>query len=100
MTKTYRLTYESVEVMHALFDRNSAKNRWRIGASILRSFIEYFGAGTEQLDIYSETGRATLTSYTEKIMDGKGLRAAFDNQMTCLTEYRDTEAAAANDCHC
>lgn len=72
VTKTYRLTYESIEVMHALFDKNAAKNKWTISASVLRSFIEYFGAATEQLDMYSENGRAQFTSYTEKIMDGKG----------------------------
>lgn len=58
--------------MHALFDRNAVKNKWTISASVLRSFVEYFGAATEQLDIYSENGRAQFTSYTEKIMDGKG----------------------------
>lgn len=71
VTKTYKLTYESVEVMHALFDKNAAKNTWTIGASTLRSFAEYFGANTEQLDISSEGGRATFTSYTEKIMNGR-----------------------------
>ncbi|KAI9873973.1 MAG: hypothetical protein M1830_010342 [Pleopsidium flavum] len=69
--KTYKLTYESIEVMHALFDKNVAKNTWSIPANVLRDFIEYFGPKTEQLDIYSENGRATFTSYTEKIMEGK-----------------------------
>ncbi|KAK0508589.1 hypothetical protein JMJ35_008865 [Cladonia borealis] len=69
--KTYKLTYESVEVMHALFNRNAAKNTWRIGAGTLRSFIEYFGANTEQLDISSENGRANFTSYTEKVTNGR-----------------------------
>jgi len=59
--------------MHALFDKNAAKNRWSIAANMLRTFIEYFGAGTEQLDIYSEAGKATFTTYTEKIMEGRGL---------------------------
>ena len=71
--KTYRLTYESIEVMHALFNRNAAKNSWKIDACALRSFVEYFGANTEYLDISSEDGRATFTSYTEKVMNGKGL---------------------------
>ena len=71
--KTYKLTYESVEVMHALFNKNAAKNTWTIGASTLRSFAEYFGASTEQLDISSEGGRATFMSYTERIMNGRGL---------------------------
>ena len=59
--------------MHALFNKNATKNMWTIGASTLRSFAEYFGANTEQLDISSEGGRATFTSYTEKIMNGRGL---------------------------
>ncbi|KAL8829196.1 MAG: hypothetical protein Q9191_002147 [Dirinaria sp. TL-2023a] len=69
--KTYKLTYESVEVMQALFDRNAAKNRWRIGADVLRTFIEYFGAGTEQLEICPENGRVAFTSYTVKIMNDR-----------------------------
>jgi len=71
--KTYKLTYESIEVMHALFNKNAAKNAWRIDAGTLRSFVEYFGTNTEYLDISSEDGRATFTSYTEKVMNGKGL---------------------------
>lgn len=70
--KTYKLTYESIEVMHAVFNKGAAKNKWTIGANVLRSFIEYFGATTEQLDLYTENGRAIFTSYTEKVMDGRG----------------------------
>ena len=58
--------------MHAIFNRNNAKNTWTINAAALRSFVDYFGAKTEQLDIFTENGRATFTSYTEKIMNGKG----------------------------
>ncbi|KAI4176297.1 MAG: hypothetical protein LQ343_001035 [Gyalolechia ehrenbergii] len=71
VTKTYKLTYEAAKVEHALFNHHGAKNRWRIGANVLRSFIDYFGANTEQLDIYAEDGRAAFTSYTEKIVNGK-----------------------------
>ena len=70
--KTYRLTYESIDVMHALFDKRSASNVWKISAKMLREFSEHFGPKTEQLDVYSENGRATFTCYTEKILDGKG----------------------------
>ena len=70
--KTYKLTFESVEVIHALFDKRNAKNKWRIGSDVLRTFIEYFGAGTELLDVYSEEGRVTFTSYTKKIMNNMG----------------------------
>lgn len=72
VTKTYKLTYESVEVMHAVFDKNAANNAWSISGSLLKSWAEHFGA-TEQLDMYSENGRVVFTSYTEKIMDGKGM---------------------------
>ncbi|MCJ1399648.1 hypothetical protein MMC11_002850 [Xylographa trunciseda] len=56
--------------MYAIFDNNVSKNHWSIGAHLLKSFGEYFGLKTEQLDIYHEAGRVTFTSYTEKIVDG------------------------------
>jgi cell cycle checkpoint control protein RAD9A len=56
--------------MHALFHPELAKNYWAISSRTLREFVDHFGAGTEQLDIYSEDGRASFTSYTEKIMSG------------------------------
>ena len=59
--------------MHAIFNRSATQNTWTISAGTLRSFAEYFGPRTEQLDIFSENGRTTFTSYTEKIMNGKGL---------------------------
>lgn len=58
--------------MHALFVKETALNRWTISSKTLREFVEYFGPGTEQLDIYSEDGRVSLTSYTEKVMSGNG----------------------------
>ena len=72
VTKTHSLTYESVEVMHALFDKNRATNSWKVKSKMLRGIMEYFGAKAEQLDIYAEYGKVTFTSYTEKIMHGKG----------------------------
>ncbi|KAL8842989.1 MAG: hypothetical protein Q9176_002292 [Flavoplaca citrina] len=71
VTKTYKLNYESTDIKHALFNRNIAKNKWRIGSSVLRSFLEYFGTATELLDIYTEDGRVAFTSYTEKVMHGR-----------------------------
>jgi cell cycle checkpoint control protein RAD9A len=58
--------------MHALFIKETAKNKWSISSKVLREFVEHFGPGTEQLDIYSEDGRASFTSYTEKIVSGNG----------------------------
>lgn len=72
MTKAYRLTYEPAEVMHALFDRTAATQGWRISSRVLREYIEYFAAKTEQLDILAQEGKAIFTSFTEKVQDGKG----------------------------
>lgn len=70
--KTYKLTYEAVDVMHALFDRNSAKSRWSMNAGAMKEYIEFFGTKTEMLDIFAgEDGRAIFKSYTEKIANGK-----------------------------
>lgn len=66
------MTFESVAPMHALFVKESANNFWAISSKTLREFVEHFGPGTEQLDIYSEDSRVSLTSYTEKIMSGNG----------------------------
>ncbi|KAH0558673.1 hypothetical protein GP486_004674 [Trichoglossum hirsutum] len=57
--------------MHALFDKGAVTNKWKISSKPLKEFIEHFGPRTEQLDIYQENGRATFTSYTEKVADGK-----------------------------
>jgi cell cycle checkpoint control protein RAD9A len=71
VTKTYKLTYESVEVMHALFDRNTANNRWSIKSAFLKEFIDYFSPKSEQLDIYAEDGKVTFLSFTEKVVNRK-----------------------------
>jgi cell cycle checkpoint control protein RAD9A len=70
--KTYKLTYEAVDVMHALFDRNVANNRWSMPSGIIKEYIEHFGTKTEMLDIFAgEDGRAVFKSYTEKISNGR-----------------------------
>jgi len=40
----------------------------------LREYIEYFGVKTEQLDLLVKDEKAIFTSFTEKIMDGKGVK--------------------------
>ena len=66
------MTFESVAPMHALFVKENAHNIWAISSRSLREFVEHFGPGTEQLDVYFDEGRVSLTSYTEKIMSGSG----------------------------
>jgi cell cycle checkpoint control protein RAD9A len=70
--KTYKLTYEAVDVMHALFDRSAARNKWSMSSGAVKEYIEYFGTKTEMLDIFAgEDGRCVFKSYTEKISNGK-----------------------------
>lgn len=71
--KSYKLTYEPASVQHAIFDRTKTRNLWRIDSKILRELIEHFSPSSEELDIYSEKGKAILTSYTTKVADGKGV---------------------------
>jgi len=70
--KIYRLNFEAVPPLHALFSSEAANNSWSISSKTLREFAEHFGPGTEQLDIFSLDGRVSLTSFTEKIMSGNG----------------------------
>jgi cell cycle checkpoint control protein RAD9A len=72
VVKTYRLTYESVEVLHATFDKSKSENYWSISSRTLRDVVEYFGPKTEQLDWFYRHGKITFTSYTEKVQNGRG----------------------------
>lgn len=90
MTKTYRLTYEAAEVMHALFDKTAATQGWRISARVMREYVEYFGPKTEQLDICASDGKAIFTSFTEKIQDGKQvLKQPLETVITLHTDDFD-----------
>lgn len=99
MTKTYRLTYESVEVMHALFDKNAATQGWCISARVLREYIEFFGPKTEQLDLLAQEGKAIFTSFTEKIQNGKGRFWRPGNIRQADEEAHRGAKAAAGDSH-
>ncbi|KAL7268797.1 hypothetical protein RUND412_008568 [Rhizina undulata] len=69
--KTYKLTYEEVEVMHAIFDKELAPHRWKIRSRLMKDYMDHFGNKTEQLDISSARQRVVLTSYTEKVASGR-----------------------------
>ncbi|PGH27058.1 hypothetical protein AJ80_01244 [Polytolypa hystricis UAMH7299] len=71
VVKIYRLTYEAVEVQHAVFDKSKTQNLWSINSRLLREIIDHFGPTSEQLDVYADNGRAIFTSFTEKVMSGK-----------------------------
>lgn len=57
--------------MAPVFDRDLARNRWTIGARLMMEYMVHFGPKAEQFDISSDNGRASFTSFTEKVMAGK-----------------------------
>lgn len=71
VTKTYKLTYESIEVMHALFDKSSTSSEWTIQSRFLREFTDFFSPKAEQLDIYCEDGKVTFLGFTDKVVNTK-----------------------------
>lgn len=70
--KTYRLTYESADVMHATFDKQGSLNTWKISSRTMRDVVEYFGPKTEHVDWSLHDDKVTFTSYTDKIQVGRG----------------------------
>ncbi|KAL1957313.1 hypothetical protein VTO42DRAFT_6102 [Malbranchea cinnamomea] len=71
VVKKYKLTYEVVEIQHALFDKSKAQNQWTIESRFLREIIDHFGSTSELLDIYTESNKVIFTSYTQKVTDGR-----------------------------
>lgn len=61
--------------MQALFNKSAAHNIFQVSAKMLKEYSEYFAPKAEQLGIYAEGGRVTFASFTEKIMDGKGINS-------------------------
>lgn len=95
MLKTYKLTYEEVDLMAPVFDRDLARNRWTIGSRLMMEYMVHFGPRAEQFDISSDNGRASFTSFTEKVMEGKEiLKMAMHTNIaldTCDFENWDVE---------
>ncbi|OQE81746.1 hypothetical protein PENNAL_c0039G01146 [Penicillium nalgiovense] len=69
--KSYKLTYEPAAVQHAVFDKSKATSMWTADPRFLKQLIEHFSLSAEQLDMYSDSGRAVFTSFTTRITDGK-----------------------------
>lgn len=70
--KSYKLTYEPASIQHAVFDKTRATNQWTADPRFLRQIVDHFSLSAEQLDIYSDSVKAVFTSFTTKIMEGKG----------------------------
>ena len=77
--KTYKLTYDPTEVMHAIFERQQTMNFWSIKSSFLKENLDFFSPKVEQLDIYHEDdNKMTFLSFTNKVVtDKKGNICSF-----------------------
>ncbi|KAL2834404.1 Rad9-domain-containing protein [Aspergillus cavernicola] len=71
VVRSYKLTYESTTIQHAVFDRSQATNEWSIEPKFLKEITDHFSPSAEQLDIHAEGTKAIFTSFTTKITDGK-----------------------------
>lgn len=89
VVKTYKLTYEAVEVQHAIFDPKKVENRWCLDAHVLREVIEHFGSNAEQLDIYCKNDRAVFTSFTTKVIDGNGAFSSLQTPYDIPTDEKE-----------
>ncbi|BCR88017.1 putative DNA repair protein rad9 [Aspergillus chevalieri] len=69
--KSYKLTYEPMNVQHAIFDRSRTTNKWTIDPKFLREIADHFSPSAEQLDIHPEGDKVIFTSFTTKIAEGK-----------------------------
>lgn len=45
---------------------------WAADPRFLKNLIEHFSSSAEQLDMYSDSGKAVFTSFTTKVTEGKG----------------------------
>lgn len=69
--KTFKLNYDSADLLHATFDKKGSHNTWVMSAKTLNDTVNYFGPKAEHVDWSMDgDGKVTFTSYTEKIQDG------------------------------
>lgn len=86
--KTYRLTYEAAEVLHATFDKQGSPNTWKISSRTMRDVVEYFGPKTEHVDWSLHDDKVTFTSYTEKVQVGRGKTIGIDVRTLTHTKQK------------
>ncbi|KAJ5176076.1 uncharacterized protein N7482_001953 [Penicillium canariense] len=94
--KSYKLTYEPASIQHAVFDRSRSTNQWIADSRFLRQIIDHFSLSAEQLDMYSDSGKAVFTSFTTKIMEGKEV-LKYPVHTSVATDKRDFEEFLVED---
>ncbi|CAG8286113.1 unnamed protein product [Penicillium salamii] len=80
--KSYKLTYEPAAIQHAVFDKSKATSMWAADPRFLKNLIEHFSSSAEQLDMYSDSGKAVFTSFTTKVTEGKGMNSVLCQKLS------------------
>jgi len=91
--KSYKLTYEPMNVQHAIFDRSRTTNQWTIEPKFLREIADHFSSSAEQLGIHADGDKVIFTSFTTKIAEGKGSILHALSIFSMLTACRNTQTA-------
>lgn len=63
--KTYKLTYESDAGLRAVYDRHSLENRWKIGPSTLKEWVDHFHSRLEEVTFSGSKEWVSMKSFTE-----------------------------------
>ncbi|BFZ59673.1 hypothetical protein YB2330_000687 [Saitoella coloradoensis] len=96
--KTYKLTYESANPMHAVMDKSMCNAHWRISSKMLREYSEHFANKAEELTFaVDEGGRIVLTSFTEGLVsEGETLRQPIQTTLSLdPSEFDDFSVPAS-----
>ncbi|KAG4306004.1 hypothetical protein PORY_000914 [Pneumocystis oryctolagi] len=59
--KTYNITYEQSQVMHALCNKSLCKNKWKINSRIFKEHLDHFSTRAEELTLMIQNDKLLLT---------------------------------------
>ncbi|KAG5438934.1 hypothetical protein PCANB_002264 [Pneumocystis canis] len=88
--KTYKITYEQFQIMHALYDKSSCRNTWKINSRILKEHLDHFSTRAEELTLMIQNDKLLLTSFAEGLIHDKGIG---DSMNILLSAYFNTGGA-------
>ncbi|EMR10759.1 hypothetical protein PNEG_00908 [Pneumocystis murina B123] len=88
--KTYKITYEQCQTMHALCNKSLCKNKWKIHSRTLKEYLDHFSSRAEELTLMSQNDKLLLTSFTEGLVYDKEILKQ-PIQTAILLDKRDFE---------
>lgn len=96
MIKTYKISYEQTQTLHAVFDKSLSHNNFQINSKILKDLTEHFGQRTEELTIQPLQERVLLTSFTEEVVHNRDILKQ-PTQTTVSIDGKEFERVALNE---